>query len=114
MSLDLDLANMNAASQLLIRALDAQDADAILDAAQHLHRSTEKLAAIGAWHADAPRPYGDMAARLADIAMLIRAAEYRVRYLTDHVGTRVTALAQMHGITPATLLNSRRNPSILG
>jgi protein-tyrosine-phosphatase len=87
------LLGMELASTDLIRALDAQDANAILDAAQSLHYAMQRLYDKGAWHIDAPRPASSLQEKLRDIAMLIRAAEYRVRYLTDHSDQRVMALA---------------------
>jgi hypothetical protein len=96
-----DLAVMKHTAQRLIRALDTQDADAIIVAAHAVHQSVQAIAAQGAWHVDAPRSQATLYPILDHLMMLVRAAEYRVRFLTDYGQRRVTQLTQAGANTPA-------------
>ncbi len=84
--------------QTLIDAMDAQNADAILLSTADVHQSLSAAASHDAWHISAHdhRAKDDhgLLATLEDAMSRIRAAEFRVKYLTDYAQRRIDILAQ--------------------
>ncbi len=90
---------------MLIDALDAQDANAILQAADDLYQSACAAASHGAWHSPVDAGSYDAASGLPsilnDVLTRICSAEFRVKYLTDYGARRIDILAQSGAIIPA-------------
>lgn len=98
-----DLSAIETAARELISALDAGDSDAILAAAADVQLASAQLASRGAWRSGDTAARDDVAALLRGVQAQIRAAELRVRFLTDKTISRLQILADAGVVLPPAL-----------
>lgn len=78
--------------ETLIRALDANDVEAVEGAVANLHEAVNEVKAAGGWREEA-----SVKARARRVLALIEAARIRVNFLTDRNRERIEQLAALQG-----------------
>jgi hypothetical protein len=86
------LQRLESSHRTLIRALDANDLEAIESGVAELGHAVEAVRVVGAWR---DRP--EVVEKVRTIAALAKAAQMRVNFLTDLTQQRIEALAAARG-----------------